>query len=250
MKLFGSYYFTHSTKSRLHERGHPGVLEPSCPLHLAGPPETIEHVVFCNSVRPVWSWLFCMLTRLTKKAPVLPDGALFAESDGELMFRLLTEWLSRAPEAMQTMWRGMMVTMVDVIVRRRNKLSIDKVKVTTATDHRRNRREIIEKFTRNWQTIVYSEAQKVIKSVDRIENNNDVQKYYKNLSDLNETYLARSVWGHLVPGNQLPTRMDYLLKQPKSYTILYPREFKHIHEFKLSRSSWAGRTRSSNHNPD
>ena len=235
-------------KERLHRRGHPDVKECCCPLHApGGPPETIEHVVFCSSIRPVWSWLFFTLARLTTLDPILSDAVLFAETDAELMWRMLKEWQSCAPAKMQTMWRGMMVSMVDCIVRRRNKLSIDKVQVTKAEEHRRNCKAIIEEFTNIWSRVVFHKAQKVIRSTKSLRTNSDIQKYYEKKAELETTFLARSIWGHLDPG--LSSFENTFIKS-KRYTILYPRYFKLTHKFKLSRSSWAGRTRSSDHNPD
>ena len=145
------------------------------------------------------------------------------------------------------MWRGMMVTMVDCIVRRRNKLSIDKVQVVSAEDHRRNCKEIIEAFTKIWSKVVYKKAQKVIRGAEKIESASDRNNFYKEKAELEVTFLARSIWGHLTPGLTLH---ELIFKQSKTYTIMYPRKFKLTHKFKLSRSSWAGRTRSSDTNPD
>jgi hypothetical protein len=160
---------------------------------------------------------------------------------------MLQEWQSSAPEEMQTMWRGMMLSMVDCIVRRRNKLSIDKVQVTQADEQRRNCKAIIVDFTNIWSRVVFQKAQKVIRRTKSLSSNSDFKNHHKNKTELEKTFLARGIWGHLDPGLEA---VEHLFIKSKTYTILYPKNFKLMHKFKLSRSSWAGRTRSSNHYPD
>ena len=163
------------------------------------------------------------------------------------MFRMLQEWQSCAPEEKQTMWRGMMVSMVDCIVKRRNKLSLDKVQVTQTEEHRRNCNAIIVDFTNIWNRVVFQKAQKVIRRTKSLSSNSDLKKHRKNKTELEKTFLARGIWGHLSPGLEA---VEHTFIKSKTCTILYPKNFKLMHKFKLSRSSWAGRTRSSNHNPD
>jgi len=246
LKIRPKYYeplwliFHHSLpcKARLHHRGHPGVLEPFCPHHPIPTiiPESISHVIFCQTVRPIWSWLFFVLSKIN--APdktLLSDDHLYAATDENLMNLLLTSWAGRGND----MWKELMTVGVFCIVRERNRLSIDNICQDTVEGVTRHRNNIRKQIAYRFRGIVAERSRSLANKVDRIIDSKTHKKFMKLVSEFQGSYGGNSFLG-VTTVTQVPVSFEYAPKQV--FYLLRPKYFPSENRFSTPN---LGRTRSS-----
>ena len=174
LKIRPKYYeplwliFHHAlpTKARLYARGHPGVINPFCPHHPMPTmiSETISHVLFCQTVRPIWSWLFFVLNKINaSEKTLLSDERLYAARDDDLMFLLLTSWAGRSLE----LWRELLTIGVFCIVRERNRLSIDDYCSDTEERAMKHRNNIKKQIAYRFRALVADRSRSLSKKASR-----------------------------------------------------------------------------------
>ena len=237
--------FQHSfpCKARLWARGHPDVLEPCCPHH-PSPDfslETISHVVFCSTSRPVWRWTFHLISLISGQPLIIQDRALEEAPEERLMYNFLSSvWMSRAPPELQELWREILALTIYHIVHRRNCLSIDEIARDTEESARAHCAHIRNQIIYSLRSILRSKVWALNAFARSIHDAKSHQSFTKKALNFQKVYCSNSVLGSIELSSN-PTQCKLSSTDISILTNLP--NFKNNNQFFLDRLRGEGRRR-------
>ena len=227
-------------KYRLFERGHPGVLTPHCPHHPQGIHinETISHVIFCRTTRPIWAWSLHFIF-LVSGTTTMVNKKLLGVSDEVLSRLVFTDWRTAVPEPFQTFWAEVICITLYCIVNSRNTLSLDQVCITEPRAARSNLVRILKRLVFEIRRLVSNKFAALRRRENIIANSKMQDSYVKSILEFQKSYLGQSHIGSLDRGDEAGTYKIVLAPIPD---ITFPRSFELKDRF-YNTNVWATRLR-------
>ena len=233
--------------ARLFAHNHPEVLSPHCPHHPDGVhrPESIAHVLFCTTVRPVWAWAFHLLSLITDMPAVYRANALLGGAEKTLMTAFLEEWHTKAPKPFDQLWHELIAVVVYGIVKHRNTLSLDNIRSNDSRLARKHSMAVLRIVVQTFRSVVRDRFWEVQRRAPKVQTKEEEDKYFKRLGHFKKSYGANGILGEVVRGES-EHALDFVYKDSKIHLVYFPADFELVDKFRLSSelASVARRTRS------
>ena len=143
----------------------------------------------------MWSWFFHIMAELTGTEPLITDAQLMTRSENVLTADLLRTWLNRRFEEgprgadWDTTWSEMISLVIFGIIKARHKNSMDEKRLDSSIAQRRHAQQIIERTAWRFRKIIKDQF-KIL-----VQNRGEGDKFFKELSKLEKTYLHNPIWG-------------------------------------------------------
>ena len=194
-------------KQRLFDRGHPDVEDPYCPHHSStignGQKETISHALFCSTVRPVWSWFFYTVSRMNGRETetYFKGHNLLRNTDAYMMTKFLCKLVRDDhydPEGVTVSEsiRGLLLIVTYCIIRQRNRLSIDELRLPEARDRAKHARNIIEDTCARFRGVIVKKFRERTEGLER-STAAEVKKATAKVKEFQSVYLRNKHWGEI-----------------------------------------------------